>query len=149
MKCTVDKIRWLFVIVFLLPLLLSGQSQNEGTVRIHGEPAIDSLVRLHVAYNQTFPTIPGYRIQIFMESGNRALANCEEVEAEFLEKYEDIPTYITFSAPYYRVRVGDFRTRLEAEKFLQRINRKYPNAWVIKDEINLPDLPTIKSNSYE
>jgi hypothetical protein len=76
-----------------------------------------------------------------MQSGNEALSNAEEVKEKFLEKNETIPAYLLFTAPYYRVRVGDFRTRLEAEKFLQKINRTYPNAWIIKDEINFPALP--------
>jgi len=142
MKIMQNKIKILVSIFVIIPVLTWAQTVNTGEVHIYSEPGIDSLVRLHVAYNQAYPTIPGYRIQIFMESGNQALADCEEVEQKFIDKYEDIPSYITFAAPYYRVRVGDFRTRLEAEKFLQRIGRKYPNAWVIKDEINLPDLPT-------
>ncbi len=137
-----NRIKILVSIIVILPVLTWAQTINTGMVDVYSEPGIDSLVQLHVAYNHAFPTIPGYRIQIFMESGNQALSDCENVEQEFMGKYEGVSTYITFSAPYYRVRVGDFRTRLEAEKFLQKIDRKYPNAWVIKDEINLPDLPT-------
>jgi hypothetical protein len=55
-----------------------------------------------------------------------------------MEKYSDANGYLTFDEPYYRVRVGDFRTRLEAEKFLRKISRKYPGAWVIQDYINFP-----------
>ena len=52
--------------------------------------------------------------------------------------YPEIPAYVSWKAPNYRVRVGDFRSRLEAEKVLQSILIGYPNAWVIKDEINFP-----------
>jgi hypothetical protein len=75
-----------------------------------------------------------------MDSGNEALMKAEEAKETFTEKYDHINAYLIFSAPYYRIRVGDFRTRLEAEKFLQKISRNYPNAWVIKDEINFPEL---------
>ena len=70
----------------------------------------------------------------------------EFVKIEFEEEYEDVPAYITFGEPYYRVRVGDFRTRLDAEKFLQRIYRTYPNAWVTRDKINLPVLLKYQKN---
>lgn len=136
----INKTGLFFGIVIMLSVAMQAQTKDEGTVNIYAGPGIDSLVQLHIAYNRAYPIIPGYRIQIFMESGNRALTDCEEVQRDFLEKYDNIPAYITFSAPYYRVRIGDFRTRLEAEKFLHRINYKYPNAWVIKDEINLPEL---------
>ncbi len=145
MKTILNRINFLIGIMIIMPVLTFAQPDVEGKVSIYSEAGIDSLVQLHIAYNQAFPVITGYRIQVFMESGNQALSDCENIEQKFLKKYKDIPTYITFSAPYYRVRVGDFRTRLEAEKFLQRINRKYPNAWVIKDEINLPDLSTTKN----
>ena len=120
---------------------LSAQSESADNVNVITDPRIDSLLQLHIAYNETFPVLDGYRIHIFMESGNDALAIAEEVKIEFEEKYDDVPAYLTFGEPYYRVRVGDFRTRLDANRFLQRINRKYPNAWVIKDKINLPKLP--------
>jgi hypothetical protein len=52
--------------------------------------------------------------------------------------FPEIPAYVSWKAPNYRVRVGDYRTRLEAEKAMQMIMIDYPNAWVIKDEINFP-----------
>jgi len=111
---------------------------------------VDSLVMLHMAYNQAFPEAPGYRIQLMMESGNHALTEAEELTVDFNEKYPEVGTYITFREPYYRVRVGDFRTRLEAENFLSKITRKYPSAWVIQDDIKIQSLlPKPKTNDYE
>ena len=131
----------LIIIILFMVSRLSAQTDNTGEVNIYTDPRIDDLLELHIAYNETFPVLDGYRIHIFMESGNEALVNAEDVKGKFEEKYDEIPAYITFGEPYYRVRVGDFRTRLEASQFLQKINRKYPNAWVIKDKINLPSLP--------
>jgi hypothetical protein len=145
-----------FTIAFtLLWSLLSGlgmMAQNtpsEADEYIYGANA-DSLLMLHVAYNQSFPEFPGYRIQLLMESGNHALTEAEELTVDFNEKYPEVGTYITFREPYYRVRVGDFRTRLEAENFLSKITRKYPSAWVIQDDIKIASLlPKPKTNDYE
>lgn len=131
-------------------MMLVAQQDNDGEISINADPRIDNLVQLHIAYNEEYPVIDGYRIHVFLKSGNEALVDAEEVKLEFEEKYEDVPAYITFGEPYYRVRVGDFRTRLEAEKFLQKINRTYQNAWVTRDKINLPVLPNYqKTNKYE
>ncbi len=132
--------KYLVVLFILTTWMVYGQNENQGNISVNSDPRIDELVKLHVAYNESFPFMPGYRIQIFMESGNEALNQAEKVKEVFNEKYKKNNAYLIFVAPYYRVRVGDFRTRLEAEKFLQQIIKKYPNAWVIKDEINFPEL---------
>lgn len=140
MKQGIRNIGLIVIMLFVVSRLLA-QSDNMGEVNIYADSRIDDLLQLHIAYNETFPVLDGYRIHIFMESGNEALLNAENVQGKFEDKYNYISAYITFGEPYYRVRVGDFRTRLEASQFLQKINRKYPNAWVIKDKINLPSLP--------
>ncbi len=143
------------IIVFVCVLItvggeLVGQNTVAGNSTIIAEERIDSLLQLHIDHNAEFPVFQGYRIQLLMASGNDALDITEEAKAEFLDDYPDIPVYLTFGVPNYRVRVGDFRTRLEAEKFLQKINRKYPGAWVTQDNINFPNLSKYtKNHSYE
>jgi hypothetical protein len=48
--------------------------------------------------------------------------------------------YLMFQSPYYKVRVGDFRTRMDAEGFKQKLLDEFPDAFVVKDEINFPEL---------
>jgi len=103
-----------------------------------GDARIDSLLRLHVMQNEKFPGMDGYRIQIYKESGNTALDSALAVRERFMARYHSVPAYISFDEPYYRLRVGDFRTRLEAIRFLKRIKRRYSLAWEIKDEIEFP-----------
>ena len=83
-------------------------------------------------------TIDGFRVQIFMELGNDALRHADSVKNVFSEKYPDIPIYLIFGQPYYRLRIGDFRTRLEAENMYQQVKKKYKNAFVTADRIELP-----------
>ena len=141
------------LILSLLLLTASGivaQSQYTGSAIIISDDRIDSVLQLHIDHNKEFPVFPGFRIQILMASGNDALDITEEAKLNFEEKYPDIPVYLTFGEPNYRVRVGDFRTRLEAESFLQKIIRKYPGAWVTQDNINFPRLSKYNKNqSYE
>jgi parvulin-like peptidyl-prolyl isomerase len=119
---------------------VQAQYTNNPSATVHADQRIDKLVDLHIAYNQEFPIMDGYRIQLNMSSGNAALDNLNEIKAEFEEKYPEIKSYIIFREPYYRLRIGDFRTRLEAVAFLNRIKRDYPHAWVIKDKIEFPEL---------
>ena len=139
-------------IIFCLIIFsnLDAQNMSEYSSVVISDARIESLVQLHIDHNKKHPVFQGYRIQILMASGNDALDLTEEAKTNFLKKYPDIPAYLTFDEPDYRVRVGDFRTRLEAEKFLEKIDRKYPGAWVIQDYINFPNLSKfINTNRYE
>lgn len=141
------KVNIVLVILFILAGL-TGLSQNryEGRVIIHNDPLFDTLlaqydsVRKIKAENPDNMGIEGFRVQIFFDSGTFSGDRAALVKEEFEENFEGVGAYVTWKAPNYRVRVGDFRSRLEAEKFLSEITEDYPNAWVIKDEINYPDL---------
>lgn len=121
-----------------------GQSDGSGNVVIVQDASIDTILMTHqevlqqVLKNDDNYAIDGYRIQIFEESGNKSSTLAREAMAEFSEKYPDIGVYLTWKAPNFKVRVGDFNTRMEAEGFLHKIKKDYPIAWVIKDKIKFP-----------
>lgn len=113
---------------------------------INQDPRVDSLILLHrkalevnLAHEE-HDGIIGYRIQIFFESGNNSKNRAIWVKNQFDGRYPQVPSYIIFGEPYYRVRVGDFRTRIEADAFKKRIVRRYSNAFVIEDKIKFPKL---------
>lgn len=83
-------------------------------------------------------TIDGYRVQIFMELGNDALRRADSVKEVFMAQHPEVPIYLIFGQPYYRLRIGDYRTRLEAENMYQQVRKEYSNAFVTADRIELP-----------
>ncbi len=111
------------------------------------EVTVGDLLQLHKNYNKEYSNIVGYRIQIFKGSGNTAPENAQTIMDEFWENYPETGAYISFQEPYYRVRIGDFKTRLEALNFINKIKKSYPSAFVIQSNIELVVLP--KNNSYE
>lgn len=128
----------------LVQTALFAQAANEGRVVVIQDPLVDTVLqqytnlRMKIMENPDNKAIPGYRIQIFFDSGINSSDRARQARDAFLTLYPDVPAYVSWKAPNYRVRVGDFRNRLEAEKVLQSILAGYPNAWVIKDEINFP-----------
>jgi hypothetical protein len=136
----------LAILLVFTGLSVFSQKNFEGHVVIHSDPLFDTLltqydsVRQIMAQNPDNKGIDGFRVQIFFDSGTFSGDRATEVKEEFEENYEEVGAYVTWKAPNYRVRVGDFRSRLEAEKFLHEIIADYPNAWVIKDKINYPNL---------
>ena len=79
----------------------------------------------------------GYRVQIFL--GDRKTA--EETKRSFLQKNPDIPAYLSWLAPNFRLRVGDLLTRLQAEHLLRDMKLDYPGSYIVPDEIEMPVLP--------
>ncbi len=113
-------------------------SQTTGKPKVIQPALLDSLIEL--SKRPALNKIEGFRIQIFMESGNNAVSHAEETIAGFNAAFPDIPAYLSFGQPYYRVRVGNFRSRLEAESQLRFIIITYPKAFVIKETIEPPAL---------
>jgi hypothetical protein len=88
----------------------------------------------------------GFRVQIISSQDVREV---ELARAAFLEwqfdyvKEYDPETYILFRQPFFRLHVGDFRSRAEAIAFNNIVKRRFPDAWVVHDQIN-PDNITIR-----
>jgi hypothetical protein len=129
----------LYIFLTVFPFILFAQ-KSEGNIKIIQDPKIDSLLSLHIELNEEYTHIEGWRINIFFEAGNYSKRMAVEAKSKFVNSYSDVPCYLVFQEPYYKVRVGDYRTKMEAEKFLHEIEREYPNAFVVKDNINFPKL---------
>jgi hypothetical protein len=132
--------------IFLLICILSGTtsiySQNNVSkqkVTVIQDPRIISLVEKHIYLNEK-QKIAGWRVQIFFESGNNSKSRAYSKKGLFMAMYPDMGVYLMFQAPYYKVRVGDFRSRMDAEGFKQKLLGEFPDAFVVKDEINFPEV---------
>jgi hypothetical protein len=95
------------------------------------------LVQKHIAINSAKMSMSGFRVQIF-SSGQRIPAN--ETRSNFMRTFPGIPAYMLYHQPNFKIRIGDCRTRLEALKLLSQVQKDYPNAFVVKDEVRLPDI---------
>lgn len=113
---------------------------GEGRVSIHQDARVDIILQRHIEYNRHLEGKDGYRIHIFFDAGNQSLSRANQAAQRYQMLFPTDTAYVSFSEPYYRVRVGDFRTRLDAEGYLQKIIKDYPNAFVIKDKINFPKI---------
>jgi hypothetical protein len=105
-----------------------------GRITVVGDVAVTQMVEKHVELNSKVQTIQGYRVQIASFSGNNSKANAFNLKERFLIDYPETQVYIVFDEPNFKVKVGDFRTRLEAYAFLQQIKEVY-KGYIIKDNI--------------
>ena len=130
----------IIAITFLCSSAVFSQANREGSVQIIQDPGIEQLVQKHIRVNETRKGIPGFRVQIFFDSGTKSKIKATSVCNKFRVRHPQTGIYLTFISPNYKVRVGDFRTRLDAFRFLQQIERNYPNAYVVTDQIKLPKI---------
>lgn len=113
-------------------------AQEKGRVVVLKDPQIDSLISRRLELSRTENSgntlsSAGFRVQIF--SGlERQEAYAEQTR--FKSIYPNITTYISYTQPNYRLRVGDFRTRLEAEKYMNELKKQYSSMFIFSERIN-------------
>lgn len=107
-------------------------------VNIKQDAQIDRLLRAHKEVMSRDRGISGFRVQIYSDSGNQSKLRTQRRKAEFDNKYPGVKSYIVYDAPDFKLRVGDFRTRLDARRFLEKIARDYQAAYIVVDNINYP-----------
>lgn len=112
----------------------------EGKVEVTGSERIINLIDFYTSYTLEKPQVPGYRVEIFSESGSGSQSKAKNVQSKFQENFAHIPGYVKWQYPNFEVRVGDFRTKLEAEKNLQAIKEIFPFAYIKQDLIEPPAL---------
>lgn len=106
-------------------------AQDSSKVEFIQDDKITDLVAKHVEINSKVP-VKGYRVKIHFGTDKNA---AKEVKATFISKYAAIGAYEKYDQPNFNIRVGDFRTKLEAYKFLKEIQADFPSAFIVQDEI--------------
>lgn len=138
----------IFLIIISVLLGTHAFAQTKGEVIVVQDPLIDSLIAKRIELNRARPTATnptgsaivssmGYRVQIYYGSDRREVFS---QQAQFKSSYPKLNTYITYKEPNYYLRVGDYRTRLEAQKFLNELRPSYPTLFIFREKINAPIL---------
>ena len=135
----------------LCGLAMGVVAQEKGTVSVVKDPMIDSLIARRIALNvksavttpepgvsnpaKTIVSQMGFRVQIFYGSDRRQVFN---EQARFSSLYPAVNTYVTYKEPNYYLRVGDFRTRLEAQRLMNELRGAFPTMFIFREKINTP-----------
>ena len=131
------RIKWMMIVFSLVVLSTNLKSQ---TYFLEQDTRVNSLLNLHKEINSQDSLVSGYRVQIFFESGNFSKDSAIKTAEDFNVSFPEIRYYLSFSEPYYRIRVGDFRTLIEAKGFLAELIHTYPSAFEVKDMVYFPPL---------
>ena len=126
--------RYLHLIIsfgFILVVQTALAQSDTGDLSVHASEEINDLLKQRKDYNKSLKTYQGFRIQIYYGSEKE----CYELKEEFSTLFPEIPTSIVFSTPQWKLQVGEYRTRLEADKAIVTIKAEYPSAIVLASDI--------------
>ena len=120
------RMKFFFLLLSLVFLYQKSFSQ-EGKVNVSQDPKFEQLLNEKRKINSSITINDRYKIQIF----NGDSDNSKKTLLDFKRENKYMDATIVFSTPLYKVWVGNFKTRIEAEKNLNNLRKKYPKAFLI------------------
>ncbi|CAL65147.1 SPOR domain-containing protein [Christiangramia forsetii] len=124
-----QKFPFLFIFTAILFLFNTEMNAQQGNINIQQNQKIEKLMDVKTELNKNNKIGDRYVIQLFY--GDNGEAN------EVIQKYRNVYTYpsqITYEAPNYKVWVGNFRSRLEADRALLKVKETFPSAFIPKPQ---------------
>jgi hypothetical protein len=118
------------VCLFLTAFVFTAYAQQNFTQ----SQEITHLIESYRNYQRVIDIEEGYRIQISY-TPNREEAY--QAKARLYKEFENEPVYIDYEAPNYKVKIGDFKNRIQATAVLQEVIKTYPGAFIVKDRIKI------------
>lgn len=112
------------------------------------DPRLDLLVQKQVFLNMlALRNMPGYRVQV-MSTIDRSKAM--DAKARLMQLFPDYQSYLSYQAPYFRVRIGDFRDKNKARELQQELNEYFPNGvFTVRDYIHISPEQLFQTNNDE
>jgi hypothetical protein len=121
--------QYLFIILIIPTAMLAQEPAN---TNIKYQDGIGELLEMYSAYNKKYDKVDGFRIQImFSNDKQEAYGN----KVKLYKEFPGINCYLDYEQPYYKLKMGDYKDRFEANYFLQQVLPVYPGAFIVKDKI--------------
>lgn len=130
-------------LLFFIGSKANAQIDSAGSVVVHKDPRIDLLIKKQIDINEettrdTRRTMSGYRIQVINSNDrNKVFA----AKARIYQNYPELKPYLMYQPPFYKLKVGNFKTKEEAEEYRKELAREFPaGVYVVRDIIEVkPD----------
>ncbi|HXJ98831.1 MAG TPA: SPOR domain-containing protein [Gelidibacter sp.] len=116
-----------FIALLFVSTLPDLQAQ-QGVVTINQDKDIDKLLE----FKKDLATVNAFTIQIFSGSSRSARSDAQAIKTQVTTLFPDWANFIEYEQPNYKIRVGNFRTRLEADRALITVKKSYANAFILQ-----------------
>jgi hypothetical protein len=128
--------------LLILSLSLFAQTDTNSVV-VHKDPRIDLLVKKQIQINELTTRdarryVQGYRILVVSTNDRNKATNAK---TKIYTEFPELKAYLMYQSPNMKLKVGDFKSREEAEPYLSAIQRFFPDGvYIIRDVIEVnPD----------
>lgn len=120
--------KMLLFVLFLIALHPVNSIAQTSKITVSQDQKFEQLLNEKRKINVSMATNEGYKIQIY----NGDSENSKRELAKFKTDFNYLDVTIIFSTPYYKVWAGNFKLKIDAERHLLEIQKKYPNSLLIK-----------------
>lgn len=117
-----------FSAFFFMAFSLSNLYAQDSNTTVSQDPKFEQLLNEKRKINSSITVNDRYKIQIY----NGESETAKKTLTDFRQNYKNFDGTIVFSTPTYKVWIGNFKSRIEAERNLAEVKKKYPNAFLIK-----------------
>jgi hypothetical protein len=127
--------------ILILLISMSATAQTDtGSVVVHKDPRIELLVKKQIEINE-FTTrnarrsAPGYRIQVVSTNDrNKAFT----AKSTIYQQFPELKAYLLYQSPFYKLKVGNFLKREDAEEYITAIKQYFPSGvYIVRDVIEV------------
>lgn len=119
-------------------------SLDGGNVAIYQDQRLVNIISTKISGTASMETteIQGYRVQVYSSNAPKtAKAEAFKIEKEMQSVFPDIPTYVIYNPPFWKVRLGNFRHQEESNLLRQEIINKFPtiqgDVYIVRDLIQI------------
>jgi len=124
--------------------LASVDSSSNATVKVYQDKRIELALVGRKSQSGSHATITasGYRVQVFSSNTQRTAKNeAFRIEKELKDVFPEHAVYVNYISPFWKVRIGDFKSLEEAQEFRSELIKIFPNlrseTYTVKDQVNL------------
>ena len=137
------------LLLLILAATFKASAQTDSTsVTIIKDPRINLLIKKQAQINEETTranrrTMPGFRIQVINTNDRKAAI---DAKTKVYQLYPELKAYIQYQSPYYRLKVGNFKTRQEADEYLSSRSKDFPGSlFIVRDVIEVrPEIETVE-----
>ena len=130
----------LIAIIGCFSLGAFAQADSTSSIVIHKDPRIDALVKKQAQVNEETTrdarrNMPGFRIQVINTSDRNAAISAK---TKVYQLYPELKAYLLYQSPYFRLRVGNFRDKEEADDYLKALSKQFSgNVFLVRDIVEV------------